>query len=60
MAPMIVILVSPALLGERVSRRKLLCVAAAFAGFALTFALIAVFDRKAAKKKPDIVIVNRL
>lgn len=35
-------------------------VLSAVIGFVLTFLGIAVFDRKIAKKKPDIVIVNRL
>ena len=33
---------------------------AAAVGFVLTFVFIAVIDRKTAKKKPDIVIVNRI
>ena len=47
-------------IASAVSESNGIAVAAAFAGFALTFACIAVLDRKAAKKKPDIVIVNRL
>lgn len=42
------------------TRNDGIAVLAAVFGFIATFAGIAVFDRKIAKKKPDIVIVSRL
>lgn len=47
-------------LAAAVSDSDGIALAAAFAGFVLTFVFVAVVDRKAAKKRPDIVIVNRL
>ncbi|MBP3657417.1 MAG: EamA family transporter [Clostridia bacterium] len=42
MAPMLVILASPVLLGERISRRKLICVAAALVGMVLVSGVLRV------------------